>query len=183
MYYTTPVSIKGAVYKHSGEIHVKVIIAYMSLSSNTKKIAEAIYQEIQEEKEIKELHEIDDFEGYDLAFVGFPMHGFGVPEEAQRFLEKHCKGKKIALFVTHGAPEHSGDLQPWLAKCKEAAVKANVIDMFNCQGELAQFVSDELLKSENPLFRAYGEAGPSTKGQPDAARVERAHIFAREIMA
>ena len=119
---------------------MKVIVTYMSLSGNTKKIAEAIFQEIPEEKEIKELNEIDDLEGYDLAFVGFPMHGFGVPEEAKSFLEKHCMGKKIALFVTHGAPEHSGDLQPWLAKCKEAAVKANVIDMFNCQGELAQYV-------------------------------------------
>ncbi len=161
---------------------MKVIIAYMSQTGNTRKIAEAIFQEIQEEKEIKELNEIDDLEGYDLAFVGFPVHGFGAPEEAKSFLEKHCRGKKIALFVTHGAPEHSGDLKPWLEKCREAASGADVIDMFNCQGELAQYVSDELLKSDNPQFRAYGEAGPSTRGQPDAARVERARVFAREIM-
>ena len=99
---------------------MKVIIAYMSETGNTKKIAEALFQEIQEEKEIKELNEIDDLEGYDLAFVGFPMHGFGAPEEAKSFLEKLCMGKKIALFVTHGAPEDFEGLQPWLAKCKEA---------------------------------------------------------------
>ena len=91
-------------------------------------------------------------------------------------------GKKIALFVTHGAPEDFGDLQPWLAKFKEAAAGATVIDMFNCQGELAQYVIDALLKSDNPQFRAYGEGGPSTKGQPDAIRVERARVFARKIM-
>lgn len=161
---------------------MKVIVAYMSLSGNTKKIAEAIFQEIQEEKEIKQLNEIDDLEGYDLAFVGFPMHGFSAPEEAKDFLEKYCRGEKIVLFVTHGAPEHSSELQPWLEKCREAAAGANVIDMFNCQGELAQYVIDELLKSDNPRYRAYGEAGPSTKGQPDAARVERARLFAREVM-
>ena len=161
---------------------MKVMVVYMSLSGNTKKIAKAIFQEIQEEKEIKELNEVDDLEGYDLAFVGFPMHGFGVPEEAQSFLEKHCVGKKIALFITHGAPENSGDLQPWLAKFREAAAGADVIDMFNCQGELAQYVIDELLKSDNPRYRAYGEAGHTTRGQPDDTRVERARVFARETM-
>ena len=161
---------------------MKVIIAYMSLSGNTRKIAEAIYGEIQEEKEIKELSEIDDLEGYDLAFIGFPMHGFGCPDEVKSFLEKHCMGKRIALFVTHGAPEDSGDLQPWLVVCKEAAAGTNLIDMFNCQGELAQYVIDELLKSDNPRYRAYGEAGPTTRGQPDATRVERVRVFAREIM-
>ena len=34
---------------------MKVLVTYMSLSGNTKKIAEAIFQEIQEEKEIKEI--------------------------------------------------------------------------------------------------------------------------------
>jgi len=161
---------------------MKVLVAFMSLSGNTKKIAEAMYNEIQEKKEIKELNEIDNLEGFDFTFVGFPMHGFSAPDEAKNFLDKHCMGKKIALFVTHGAPEHSGDLPPWLEKCKEAAGGANVIDLFNCQGELAQYVIDELLKSDNPRYRAYGEAGPSTRGQPDASRLGRARIFAREIM-
>jgi flavodoxin len=161
---------------------MKVIIAYMSQTGNTRKIAEAIFQEIQAEKEIKELNEIDDLEGYDLAFVGFPMHGFGAPQEAKSFLEKHCMGKKIALFVTHGAPENFGGLEPWLAECKEAATGANVIDMFNCQGEMSQYVIDELLKSDDPEVRSWGEAGPLTRGQPDATRVERARLFAREII-
>lgn len=111
---------------------MKVIVVYMSLSGNTKKIAEAIFQEIQEEKEIKELNEIDDLEGYDLAFVGFPMHGFGAPEEAKGFLEKQCQGKKIVLFVTHGAAEESGELQPWLVKCREAAATAVKSQTINC---------------------------------------------------
>jgi len=153
----------------------------MSLTGNTKKIAEAIFQEIQEEKEIKELVQIENLEGYDLAFVGFPIIEYGAPEEVKSFLERHSKGKKIALFVTHGAPEESRDLQPWLVKCQESAAGANVIGLFNCQGELAPFVIDELLKSADPKVRGWGEAGPSTKGQPDAARVERARLFAKEM--
>jgi len=170
------------VHTHIQEEDVKVIIVYMSVTGNTRKIAEAILGEIQEEKEIKELSEIEDLEGYDFVFVGFPIHGYGAPEEVESFLKKYCMGKQIALFVTHGAPEHSKDLQPWLAKCKDAAAGANVIGMFNCQGELAQYVIDELLKSEDPKVRSWGEHGPSTRRQPDAKRVERARIFAREIM-
>jgi flavodoxin len=161
---------------------MKIIIAYFSQTGNTKKIAKAIFQEIQEEKEIKEFNEIHDLEGYDLAFVGFPIHSFGPPKKAQSFLKKHCKGKTIALFVTHGAPEFIGDLLPWLAKCREAAARSNVIDMFNCQGEIAQNVIDDLLKNDDPKVRTWGAQGTSTRGQPDAARVERARIFARDIM-
>lgn len=161
---------------------MKVLVTYMSLSGNTKKIAEAIFEEIQEEKEITEIKEIKNLEEYDLVFLGFPMHGFGCPEEAEGFLKKYCTGKKIVLFVTHGAPEESRELQPWLAKCREAAAGAEVIDMFNCQGELAQDVIDALLASDNPRHCAYGELGHTTRGQPDATRVERSRVFAREIM-
>jgi flavodoxin len=161
---------------------MKVIVVYMSLSGNTKKIAEAIFKEIKEEKEIKELSRIENLEGYDLVFVGFPMHGFGCPEEAQDFLKKHCLGKRIALFVTHGAPEESIELQPWLDVCREAAAGAEVIGMFNCQGELAQDVIDALLASDNPRHREYGRGGHTTFGQPDEARVEKSRVFAREVM-
>ena len=154
----------------------------MSLSGNTKKIAEAIFGEIEEEKELKALSEIEDLEACDLAFVGFPMHGFGAPDDAKKFLKERCRGKTVALFVTHGAPEQSTELQPWLDVCREAASGARVIDMFNCQGELAPYVVEELLKSENPRYRAYGEQAHSTRGQPDASRVERARVFARDIM-
>lgn len=161
---------------------MKVMVAYMSLTGQTKKIAEAIFREIREEKEIKELKEIDDLGGYGFVFVGYPMHGFAAPEAARRFLEKYCKGKKIALFVTHGAPESYEGIQPWLDKCKEPAAGANVIDMFNCQGELAQDVIDGLLKNDDPEVRSWGEAGPLSKGQPDTTRLERARVFAREAM-
>lgn len=161
---------------------MKVIVAYMTVTGKTRIIAEAIYEEIREEKEIKELNEIDNLEGYDFAFVGFPMHGFTAPEEAQDFIKKHCRGKRVALFVTHGAPEGVSELPPWLKNCREAAAGADLIDMFNCQGELAQDVIDALLKHEDPVVQSWGRPGPSNKGQPDATRVKRARVFAREIM-
>ena len=131
---------------------MKVIVVYMSQTGNTKKVAEAIFQEIQAEKDIKELKDVDSLDGYDFAFIGFPMHYGGPAKQAKNFLEKHVQGKKIALFVTHATREDSKALQKWLAKCKKAATEADLIGFFNCQGKI------------------------------DASRLERARGFAKEIM-
>jgi flavodoxin len=154
----------------------------MSWSGNTKKIAEAIFGEIEEEKEIREYEEVSSLEGYGFAFVGFPMHGFGAPDDIKPFFRQHCQGKTIALFVTHGAPEHSPELPPWLEKCRAAASGANVVDMFNCQGELASDVVEALLNSDDPRHRTYGAHAATTAGQPDATRMEWARKFAKEVM-
>ena len=45
---------------------MKVLVAYKSQTGNTRKIAEAIFGEIQEEKEIKRIADVDSLEGYDL---------------------------------------------------------------------------------------------------------------------
>ena len=52
----------------------KVLVAYMSKTGNTKKVAEVIYDEIQGEKEIKTIEEVESLNSYDLAFLGFPIH-------------------------------------------------------------------------------------------------------------
>ena len=161
---------------------MKVLVAYMSQSGNTKKVAEAIFEEIQAEKGLKELSEIEALEGYDLYFVGFPIQGYGPANQVKVFLEQHAAGKDLALFVTHASPE-DGDLLPeWLAACRDAAVGANIVGMFNCQGELAQAVADFMKSSGDPQLAAWAEERPDTIGQPDAARLERARVFAREVM-
>jgi flavodoxin len=161
---------------------MKTLVAYMSQTGNTKKVAEAIYGAITEDKEIKELGGVDNLNEYDFVFVGFPIHAFGPAEPAKKFLEAHAAGKKIALFITHAAPEQSEEIKGWLGACEEAASQADVVNMFDCQGELAEAIMDMLLKSDDPNIRAFGELGPMTKGQPDETRLERARAFARETM-
>ena len=161
---------------------MRVLVAYMSQSGNTKKVAEAIFQEIEAEKELKELGEIEALEGYDLYFVGFPIQGYGPASPAKVLLEQHAAGKDVALFVTHAAPE-DGDLLPqWLAACRDAAVGASIVGMFNCQGELAQAVADFMKSSGDAQLAAWADERPDTIGQPDAARLERAKVFAREVI-
>jgi len=162
---------------------MKTIVTYMSQTGNTKRIAESIFEEIKGEKVIKEISEIDSLDGYDLVFVGFPIISFGTPEPVKEFMGKYLKDKNVALFITHAVPEGFEALDDWISSCKAAANGANIVGVFNCQGELAQPVIDTLLKSDDPQMRAFGEMGPMTKGQPDSSRIEKARAFAKEIMS
>jgi len=162
---------------------MKVLVAYKSSTGNTKKIAEAIYGEIAAEKEIKQVSEVENLGAYDLSFLGFPTHGYGPDKKTKALLEKLCKdGKKVALFVTHAAPESEPEVPEWMAKFKQAAVGAGLVGTFDCQGELAAGVKLFMKLSPNKKLRSDAKRDDS-KGQPDAARLEKAREFARSVMA
>jgi hypothetical protein len=102
---------------------------------------------------------------------------------AKEFLENNAAGRQIALFITHGVMEDSPELPEWLGNCKAPAAGAVLLGVFNCQGEVDENVIELLLKSDNEMLRQFGEQGPSSKGQPDASRLDKAREFARQTMA
>jgi flavodoxin len=162
---------------------MKTLVTYMSQTGNTKKIAEAIYGELEGEKAIKPISEVKDLEGYDLAFIGFPIMQFDIPPVVKNFLSASTQGKKIAIFMTHAVPEGFEAIHSWTGSYEQAAAGAKILGAFDCQGELAQPVIDMLLKADDPQMKAFGEMGASTKGQPDESRVKNAKAFAKEVQA
>ncbi len=162
---------------------MKALVTYFSQTGNTRKVAEAIYDELQGEKEIRELSEVESVEGYDLLFVGFPMQAFGPAQQAKDFLASQCQGKKIALFLTHGVPGDFEELPEWLENCRQAAKGAEVLGMFDCQGEVAEFLLDAARKSDDPLMQKLAGAGASGKGQPDTKQLDRARSFAGDMLS
>lgn len=162
---------------------MKSLVAYFSQTGNTRKVAEAIFGELPEPKEIRELGEVESLEGCDLCFIGFPVIAFGPAQQGREFLENKADGRDVALFITHAAPEREAEEEGWLENCRQAAAGAELIGFFHCQGELAAPVMEALLKSDNEVLRAFGERGPETKGQPDETRLERARAFAREVLS
>ncbi len=161
---------------------MNTLVAYMSQSGNTKKVANAIYETIEENKEIKELKEVESLDGYDLAFIGFPIHAFGPAQQGKDFLVNHGAGKKLAVFITHAADEEQELTATWVNACLEAAAEADVLGTFHCQGELAEAIAEMLKKSDDPQMQEFGNQRDSTIGQPDASRIEKAKAFAKEIM-
>jgi flavodoxin len=162
---------------------VKVLVAYMSSTGNTRKIADAIHGEITAEKEIRPISEVVDLGPYDLSFLGFPTHGYGPDKKTRATLEKLCKGgKKVALFVTHAAPEDEPEVSEYMAKFRQAAAGSEIVGTFDCQGQLASGVKFIMKISPNKKLRSDAKRDNS-KGQPDATRLERARAFARDTMA
>jgi flavodoxin len=162
---------------------MKILVTYYTDTGNTKKVADAIYEAIEGKKEIKALKDVDSVEDFDLVFIGSPMHGFGLCEDVKKFIEKHCGGKNIALFVTHAAPEGGEMLEGWLDTCKKSAAGSNLVGFFNCQGEMSKLLADEMMKLDDAQAVRWGEQRHITLGQPDAVRLKRAAVFAREITA
>ena len=161
---------------------MRVLVAYMSKTGNTRKIAEAIFEEISDEKEIRPIDKVDSIEGYDIAFLGFPIHARGPDRKEQELLKKHCvNGRKVVLFITHAAPEDAPDLPPMLDKFRQLACGANIVDMFDCQGELAKGVKMFMRIAPDAKLRAWAKQDNS-KGQPDKARLDRARVFSRNVM-
>ena len=161
---------------------MKVLVAYMSSTGNTKKIAEAIFEEIEEEKEIRKIEQVESIGSYDVAFLGFPVHNLGPDKKAVKLLKRHCTdGRAVVLFITHGTRENSPDLLPQLDKFRQAASGANIVDVFNCQGELAKAIKRVMSIWPNAQFRLWAKMDNS-QGQPDTTRIDRARAFSRAVM-
>ena len=112
------------------------LVTYFSQTGNTRKVAEAIFEVIPGKKILKPIDEVDTLDGYDLAFIGFPIMQFGPPMTVKKFIGEHATGKKIALFITHAMPPVSEDpqqkamLERELDKCRAACSKSNIKGLF-----------------------------------------------------
>ncbi len=84
---------------------MKTLVTYFSETGNTRKVAEAIFGEIQGEKEIKDIAGVENIDGYDLTFVGFPIQAFAPPKPVKLFLQDKCRGKQLVMFTTHAQRE------------------------------------------------------------------------------
>jgi len=164
-------------------LYLKILVTYSTRTNNTKTIAEAIYEEIEFKKEIRNMAELDNLDGYDLIFLGFPIENYGPPQNVRDFLKEHSANKKIALFITHGSPEFSDFLPPWLDESKKCLDgSAELLGLFNCQGDVAQFVIDSLSKSDSPTLRYFAQESSKVSGQPDETRIKKAKDFANAIL-
>jgi hypothetical protein len=109
------------------------------------------------------------------------MHGSGPDKQVKTFLERYVKNRTIALFITHMAPEDAPPLQDWIQKFKDAAVDANIIGVFNCQGQVSRLIKTVMRFAPDSQVRLAAREDTS-QGQPDAARLERARYFAKEMV-
>jgi hypothetical protein len=68
-----------------------------------------------------------------------------------------------------------------LDKFRQAACEANIIDLFDCQGELSKKVKRIMSILPDARLRRWAKEDNS-QGQPDETRIERARAFSRDVM-
>jgi flavodoxin len=162
---------------------MRTLVTYLSLTGNTRKVAEAIYEELPEPKDLKELGQVDDLSGYDLTFIGFPIHSSGQPDlAAVDFLRQKAVGQRVAIFVTHAASEDFPLISEWMESCRQAADRTKLLGSFHCQGALSEQQLTLMRSSPDPKVREWAERAIHSAGQPDASRLEKARAFVHEVL-
>lgn len=128
---------------------MKKLVLYNSWTGNTKKVAEAIYEELKEDVDIIKTEDFDikNLNKYDYVFIGFFVDK-GYPDELTMRLLPNIKNIKIALFATLGAYPYSMQAFKVFDRANSLLPpKTKVEGCFICQGR----VSEESLERINKL--------------------------------
>jgi len=160
---------------------MKTLVTFFSQTGNTEKIARAIYDAIDTQKDIALLGSEPDCTEYDLVFCGFPVHAHSVPAAAQKFITTLSSKQKLAIFSTHGSLRNNQLARTAIEHAAGIASQATVVGTFGCRGEVQQNVIDTL--SEKLENRAWCEEAQSAAGHPDDADCADARDFARAMVA
>jgi len=143
---------------------MKHLVVYSSQGGNTKKLAEEIFKQLPEEKEIAPVASAPDPSGYDVVAVGFWFMA-GQPDPASQAYLSRCTSGKVFLFATHGAAVGSAHAKMGMNKARELVGGATVVGSFDCQGEVPKKVM-ETAANKDPRPPWLDDA-PSAKGHPD----------------
>jgi flavodoxin len=160
----------------------KILIAYFSQTGNTKKVAEAIHDELDGEKILRSVKDTDDLDlsSFRLIFVGFPVQSHSVPYPAEIFLKALPAGTTTALFSTHGSLTGSRLSREALEYAAVLSSRIKILGTFSCRGRVSPQALEVLRKS--PEHDAWAEMAASAHTHPDANDLKEARNFARWIM-
>lgn len=155
----------------------KTLVTYYSRTGNTKKVAEAIFEETPGDKVFKPMEEVEDLAPYQNIFVGFPVQTHSVPYQAEVFLKRIPEGKKVALFSTHGSVTGSSLSREALEYASILVSKAKLVGTFSCRGKVSMKALEVLMQS--PEHEAWADMAASAATHPDEHDLAEARAFAR----
>ncbi|MFK4785056.1 flavodoxin family protein [Fusobacterium sp. MFO224] len=146
---------------------MKTLIAYSTKTGNTKKVAEAI-NEVIDNSEIKNIDDVDNLD-YDLVIVGAWIDKGTANKEAVELITK-LKNKMVAFFFTLGAYPHSAHAKDCIKRIENLFIKNNneVIGYYLCQGAVNPKLI-EFMKKQFPVDHPHGPNPERIKRWTDAS--------------
>ncbi|MBM3298322.1 MAG: hypothetical protein FJY83_12105 [Candidatus Aminicenantes bacterium] len=157
----------------------KYLVAYFSRTGNTRAVAEAVHEALEQPKALLPLEKAADLEGYKVVFIGFPVQSHSVPFAVETFLKKIPAGRKIALFSTHGSLPGDRLSREAVEHAVILAGRARVLGTFTCRGKVSLQALEVLKRS--PEHEAWADMAASASTHPDASDLEDARAFSRWI--
>ena len=160
---------------------MNILVAYYSETGNTRKVAETIFAAIRHtRKKLLPIDQAEELDSYDLVFCGFPVQHHSVPAKMVHFLEKLPKGRKLAIFATHGSLKGGEKAVSAFYAALSLAKGQTVLGTFGCRGQVKFQLLDEWM--ESPQHMAWAIEAQSANGHPDTADLEEASTFAETMM-
>jgi flavodoxin len=160
---------------------MKALVTYYSQSGNTEKLAQAIYDAIDVEKEIKPIQDVENTAGYDIIFFGFPVQAHSVPVKAQGIFKLLTPGQKVAIFSTHGSLRGGQLAVTAMEHATSLASGAKVLGKFGCRGKVPLSLIEALMKQ--PEHKAWAQEAQSAASHPDEADLADGKDFVKQMMA
>ena len=148
---------------------MKSMVVYSSQTGNTKKLAEAIYENLTDEKIICKIDEAPNPSDFDLVCLGFWLKA-GKPDPTSEEFFKKITNQKLFLFATHGAATQSEHAQKAMETAKSMAAQADIIGSFNCPGEVSPKILEKA--GSKPVPPVWLKDAPDAKGHPDDSDLE-----------
>ncbi len=169
---------------------MKVLITYLSQTGNTEQIANAIHQEISgsHEADLVKVEDIsaDSLGGYDVIFVGSPIHGNGLAAPVSELMSAMPEGLKLAGFVTHAsfAYEKEG-FEAGMQSFDDITKEKNItfLGAFDCEGRMAPMLQPMVQQARGVSDEEWAERMAKLDQHPSAEDEQKAKDFAREIIA
>jgi flavodoxin I len=162
---------------------MKALITYFSKTGNTEKVARAIYEAIpiHVEKELLPVQDVKETSGYDIIFVGFPVHAHSVPAQLLPFFKNLPPGQNIALFCTHGSLRGGHLPKQALEHAISLSDGSKIVGTFGIRGRVDAKIIDSLMTQAE--HRAWAEEAQGAHEHPSEMDLADGKEFARRVLA
>lgn len=166
----------------------KTVVVYSSLTGNTKKVAEVIYDIIDGEKAIYSVDEISHecLQSYSRFIFGFWVDKGTANSKIRKMLSK-IENKEVAFFGTLGAKPESAHGQKVYRRLTELCSKKNtLLGGFLCRGKVDEKLVEKMKKFPlniiHPLTPERTERIESAKSHPNEKDFEDAKKYFKSIL-
>ena len=171
---------------------MKVLVTYLSQTGNTEQIAKAICEEAAaaQEAELKKVEDVSaaDLAGYDLVFVGSPIHGNGLAGPVGELMEALPEGSafKLAGFVTHASSAYEKEgFDKGMQSLEDISKSKNItfLGVFDCEGRMAEMLQPMAKEARGVSDEEWAERMSELDKHPSSDDEQKAKDFAKDILS